>query len=299
MLSIALEVSPILRFVPLELKNLAIHAGVQFSSKDTTAIFSNLGVFKMPDEYMPYISRFGAFTSTMKMEFSSCTFKDKICLSITSRYDGSNICRNFFKILKQQGVSSEKIEPDFPDLHKERSAKMNLYKVFTFLCILIATVALSSDYLVYGPMHLSFLVTGGVASTWAVFSIGFFKRHNMLKNAMWQLLLATGGCVLWDIFTGWRGWSVDFILPLAPVFTLIVMLVIALMKKLPAREYMIYFIMAAGFGLLLPMIMLLTGVVVFEVPTVICMGFCFMSLVGLLLFKAQDFKEELAKKLHF
>jgi len=235
----------------------------------------------------------------MKMEFSTCTFKDKICLSITSRYDSSNICRNFFKILKLQGVSSEMITPDFPDLQKERSAKMNLYNRFTFLCIAIVTIALSSDYLVYGPMHLSFFVMGGVISTWAVFSIGFFKRHNMLKNAMWQLLLVTLGSVLWDAFTGWRGWSVDFILPIAPVCTLIIMLAIALVKKLPAKEYMIYFVMAAAFGLFLPGILLLTKTVIFEVPTVICIGCCFMSLVGLMLFKAKEFKEEMAKKLHF
>ena len=48
---------------------------------------------------------------------------------------------------------------------------------------------------------------------WLALAVGFFKRYNLLKNAMWQLIIVTVGCLIWDWLTGWHGWSIDFVLP--------------------------------------------------------------------------------------
>lgn len=55
---IELEMHPILRLAPLELKNLGIRAGARYAERDVTAIFSNMSAVKMPKEYEPYIDRF-------------------------------------------------------------------------------------------------------------------------------------------------------------------------------------------------------------------------------------------------
>ena len=69
---------------------------------------------------------------------------------------------------------------------------------------------------------------------------------------MWQLLIGTIISFIWDALTGWHSWSVDFVLPLMSVGTLLAMCVIAKVQKSPVREYLIYEIMAAGYGLILP-----------------------------------------------
>ena len=71
-------------------------------------------------------------------------------------------------------------------------------------------------------------------------SIGFFKRYNLLKNAMWQLFIGTIICFIWDALTGWHSWSVDLVLPIMSVSTLAAMFVIAKVRKCPVREYLIY-----------------------------------------------------------
>lgn len=82
---LALELHPILRLAPLELKNLCIHAGAKFSEKNTTAIFSNMSAVRMPDSYVPYIERFGVFTNTrscvcarLKISYPSLLHPDTI-----------------------------------------------------------------------------------------------------------------------------------------------------------------------------------------------------------------------------
>ena len=54
---------------------------------------------------------------------------------------------------------------------------------------------------------------------WIASSIGFFKRYNLLKNAMWQLFIGTIICFIWDALTGWHSWSVDLVLPIMSVST--------------------------------------------------------------------------------
>jgi len=56
--------------------------------------------------------------------------------------------------------------------------------------------------------------------------------------------------------------------------------------------------MAAGYGLILPGILLFCKVV--KRPTVSMFGAlaCFLFLVGVLLFKGREFKEEMQKNLH-
>lgn len=295
---LALELHPILRLAPLELKNLCIHAGAKFSEKNVTAIFSNMSAVKMPESYVPYIERFGVYTNTPKMELCLCSFQDKLSFAFTSRYDTENIERNFYRILKEQGITSQEVEPVFPKPDVPSEQEMKVYKVYTFLCIALAAVMFVTDWNFHPQIRWTLFTAGGVASMWVASSIGFFKRHNLLKNVMWQLLLGTIICFIWDALTGWHGWSVDLVLPILSVATLVAMFVIAKVKKSPVREYLIYEVMAAGYGLILPAILLVCGAV--KNPTVSMFGalICFLFLVGVILFKGKEFKEEMHKNLH-
>lgn len=253
---LALELHPILRLAPLELKNLCIQAGAKFSEKNVTAIFSNMSAVKMPESYVPYIERFGVYTNTPKMELCLCSFQDKLAFAFTSRYDTENIERNFYRLLKEQGISSQKVEPVFPKPTMPSEQEMKVYKIYSFLCIALVALMLVTDLNFHPKIRWTLFTAGGVATMWIASSIGFFKRYNLLKNLMWQLLIGTIISFIWDALTGWHSWSVDFVLPLMSVGILLAMCVIAKVQKSPVREYLIYEIMAAGYGLILPGILL-------------------------------------------
>ena len=295
---LALELHPILRLAPLELKNLCIQAGAKFSEKNVTAIFSNMSAVKMPESYVPYIERFGVYTNTPKMELCLCSFQDKLSFAFTSRYDTENIERNFYRLLKEQGISAQKVEPVFPMPTMPSEQEMKVYKIYSFLCIALVALMLVTDLNFHPKIRWTLFTAGGVATMWVASSIGFFKRYNLLKNLMWQLLIGTIISFIWDALTGWHSWSVDFVLPMMSVGILFAMCVIAKVQKSPVREYLIYEIMAAGYGLILPGILLLCKVV--KRPTVSMFGalVCFLFLVGVLLFKGREFKEEMQKNLH-
>ncbi len=133
---------------------------------------------------------------------------------------------------------------------------------------------------------------------WLASTIGFFKRYNLLKNAMWQLVIMSNVSILWDWLTGWRGWSIDCVVPIVSVAILLFMVVVAVVQKWPAKEYMSYLVMASLYGLILPLLLLVFGAVQLRFPSLIGIAVCFLFLAGILLFKWKEFREEMNKKFH-
>lgn len=293
---VSLEKNPILRLVPLEIKTPFLLAGTTLGGRSITAIYSNVGIIRMPEEYRKYIQRFGLFASTDSLQLCSCSFGDEMVLSFSSKIPNGNIERNFVEKLKKEQVSCEIRENDFPGQKEERKAPAKLFESFTFLCIVLAVVCNLIDYLVDGHMGWAWFVTAGAFCTWLMVSVAYVKRRNLLKNEMWQLVIVTVAGVLWDMFTGWRGWSVDYLLPLAALAVICSMWVITAAQRLEVAEYMIYLLEAGAFGVVIPLILLAIGVVNVLYPSLICICVSFLMLVWLFLFKRKDMVREMQKK---
>lgn len=295
---IAIEKHKILKWAPLELKNRCIRAGAKMAEQEVTAVLSNMSVVKMPEDYAQYIEKFGVYTSTNRTELCICSFQDTLSLSFTSRYDSTNIQRNFYRILKELGASVKVAEPDFPEDARPNYEGKKVLQIFTFCCIAAIVISMMTDIIISPGVHWSVFVAAGCATMWLTMAVGYVKRFNLLKNAAWQLLIMSGICVLWDLGTGWRGWSVNIGIPDICLLIQVVMLIISRIRSLSPREYMIYYVMAAVYSMILPLILLLTGVIHYRTPSVICIGCSFLLLIGLILFKRKEFKEEMHKKFH-
>lgn len=295
---IAIEKHKILKWAPLELKNRCIRAGAKMAEQEVTAVLSNMSVVKMPEDYAQYIEKFGVYTSTNRTELCICSFQDTLSLGFTSRYDSTNIQRNFYRILKELGASVKAAEPDFPEDARPNYEGKKVLQIFTFCCIAAIVISMMTDIIISPGVHWSVFVAAGCVTMWLTMAVGYVKRFNLLKNAAWQLLIMSGICVLWDLGTGWRGWSVNIGIPDICLLIQVVMLIISRIRSLSPREYMIYYVMAAVYSMILPLILLVTGVIHYRTPSVICIGCSFLLLIGLILFKRKEFKEEMHKKFH-
>lgn len=293
---VRLEKNPFLRAVPLEIKNLFLLAGTTLGGRSVTAVYSNIGRIQMPPEYDKYIERFGFFASTDKLQLCSCSYGDALVLGFTSKILNSNISRNFLSILKNEGIACHVEGNDFPG-YKQKPSRTALtgLRIFSFTCTAAVVICWMLNYLLTPGEWWAGYVTAGVFCTWLLIMVGFRKRKNPLKNGMWQLVIVTAGSVLWDVFTGWIGWSVDFVLPLASLVTLLSMVILSAACRMEASEYLFYLAQAGAFGLI-PFVLLLAGVVSVPYPSVICAGLSFLFLIGLVIFKGKDFVREVQKK---
>ena len=227
-----------------------------------------------------------------------CSFKDTISLAFTSTFDTVNIQRNFYQILKEQGISVKAVEPDFPDTKTQIKLEQKLFKIYSFICLAAVIAFLAVKFTFHLSRYWTFFPAAGVASMWLATFTAFSKRHNLMKNAMWQLVIVSAGGVLWDVCTGWRGWSAEYVIPLLTILILLGMFIISCVKKYTAREYMIYFVMACSFGIIVPLILMLTGVVRWRMLCNLSIVVCVLFLAALIIFKGKEFQEEMHKKFH-
>lgn len=293
-----LERIPFLRIFPLEFKNLAMQLAVVLAKREVTAVFSNLGVVKLPEEYSPYLKRFGVFTSTQKIELSTCSYQDDFVLSIASGFQNQNVERNFFRLLKGMGIDYTLLTDQFPEKKKPAYEGLLFFQWFSFLCVAAACACVTINFMFTPALQWSVFVVGAALSMWIALAVGFFKRHNLLKNGIWQMLILPVVCVIWDLCTGWHAWSVDYVLPCIYLTVQVSIVIITKIQKLPVEEYMIYHIMAVLLGLV-PGILALFHVPQFDLLCILCSGISFLWLMALLIFKRRDLFAELHKKLHF
>ena len=293
---VRLEKNFFLRIVPLELKSLFLQIGANFGGKSITAVFSNIGVIRMPQAYEKYIERFGIFTSTGGFQLCTCSFQDQLVLGFTSKIPSMNIERNFFHILRQQGVACEEQKNEFPGYKREeKETGKRIFQIFSFLCIVLAVSSCMINYILDKKISYAGFVTVGCFCTWLVVTVGYKKRRNLLKNSMWQLVIVSIIAVLWDYWTGFRGWSVDLLIPLASMAVLCSVPVIAKIRHLEQEEYLFYFVQISVYGLI-PFLLLLFGIVKLPYPSVICSGISFLSLIWIAIFRGKELIQEVHKK---
>ena len=196
----------LVRMVPLEIKRYFLMAGANLGSRCITAVYSNIGILKFPEEYRNYIERFGIFASTDSLQLCSCSYEGKMVLGFTSKLPDDSIQRNFLQILKKEEIPCREKKNDFPGCKEQyKKEDKKVFQLFTFLCIAAAVLCGMINYLTAETLNWFWFAGAGCLCTWLIVTVAYRKRRNLLKNEMWQLLLVTAIAVLWDIFTGWRG----------------------------------------------------------------------------------------------
>lgn len=294
---VRLEKNPFIRAVPLEIKRYFLIAGANLGGRSITAVYSNIGILKFPPEYKAYIDRFGIFASTNSLQVCSCSYEDQFVVDFTSKIPDDRIQKNFVRMLKEEGISCKEEKNEFPGCGEtQKKEDRKVMQTFTFLCLAVAVICGMFNYLMLGTLNWFWFAAAGCFCAWLVVHVAYLKRRNILKNEMWQLLIITVLCVLWDHFTGWHGWSIDFVFPFGALAVLGSISVIAKINHLEREEYLYYLIQSAVVGCI-PAIFTAIGLITYTWPSVLSTGISFLTLAGLFIFQKKDTLREFRKKL--
>lgn len=218
-------------------------------------------------------------------------------LGFTSKLPDDSIPRSFQNIMKRESLPCKETGSEFPGCGEAQKAEgRKTIQIFTFLCLAVAVLCGMINYLTLGTLNWFWFAAAGCLCAWAIVTVAYTKRRNILKNEMWQLLLVTVLAVLWDHFTGWRGWSVDFVLPFGALAVQCSMVVIAKVNRLEREEYLFYLVQSAGAGCI-PLLLLWLNLVHYTQPSVVCSGISILMLAALFIFRKKDTLREFRKKL--
>ena len=294
---VRLEKNPLIRAVPLEIKKYFLMVGANLGSKSITAVYSNIGILRLPKEYKPYIDRFGIFASTNSMQLCSCSCENQMVLGFTSKLPKDNIQRNFLNMLEKEEIPHAEKTNGFPGCSQQhKKAEQRTVQIFNFLCIAAAVLCGMINYLTKETLDWFWFAAAGCLCGWLIVAVAYAKRRNILKNEIIQLILVTIIAVLWDKFTGWHGWSLDFVLPFGALAIQGSIPVIVKVLKLEKEEYLFYLVQASIAGLV-PLILIWLHQIRFLYPSVICAGVSLIVFAGMFIFNCKDTIREFHKKL--
>ena len=294
---VRLEKNPLIRAVPLEIKKYFLMVGANLGSRSITAVYSNIGILRFPKEYSEYIDRFGIFASTNSMQLCSCSYENQMVLGFTSKLPKDNIQRNFMEMLKKEELPYTEKNNDFPGCsQKEKKAEQKIVQIFNFVCIAAAILCGMINYLTRDRLDWFWFAAAGCFCGWLIVAVAYAKRRNILKNEILQLILVTVIAVLWDKYSGWHGWSLDFVLPFGALAILGSIPIIVKAQRLEKEEYLFYLVQAAFAGLV-PLILMLFNLIRFPYPSVICGGVSLLVFAGMFIFNSKDTLREFHKKL--
>ena len=99
--------------------------GANLGSRSITAVYSNIGIIRLPEEYKEYIQHFGIFASTNSLQMCSCSYGDEMVLGFTSKIPDDSIQRNFMKMLKKEEISYKEEKNEFPGCGDRKSTRLN------------------------------------------------------------------------------------------------------------------------------------------------------------------------------
>jgi hypothetical protein len=137
----------------------------------------------------------------------------------------------------------------------------------------------------------------GLCCFWLIMYLAIKRKGGISRYISNQALIVAIGSVVWDFATGWRGWSLDFALPITFTVAMLAIMVVATVLRSAAGEYVASLTMI-GFGGLIPLIFFFAGVLYTAIPSLICAACSLILFVGLLVFQGSAMKYELSKRFH-
>ena len=192
-------------------------------------------------------------------------------------------------------TKGEEIFPYIPTIYKEHHM---VFKVMTFLSVALVVISVALNLLISQEHWWSLFVIAGVGCFWLTFYVAFAKRKNIPKNVLYQVLLISLIVVLWDYLTGWRGWSVDYVIPLLCFSDLLVLYILSKILYSDVDDYMIYMLIGGVFGVV-PILFYLFGWLKFVLPSIVCVASSILFFAGVVIFQGDKIKEELRRRLHY
>ncbi len=199
--------------------------------------------------------------------------------------------------LCQSPLSGKQEETVYPVLPPTQKTMRLFLRLAALATIVVAVICSAVNFSLPQTGWWSVLVMAALASTWLVLGVTIHKRGSPMKAIVWQLGAISAITLLWDLFTGFAGWSLNFVLPIFIPCAQLAAFIVAMALCLRPAEYLFCMTLCilAGF---LPLILLLCSVLKIIYPSVICVGVSLVALAGLLLFKGRELKDDAVRRLH-
>jgi hypothetical protein len=189
---------------------------------------------------------------------------------------------------------SQESFPEIPIVYKQ----FNLFfRVMIFISVILAITTVSINLLLPDTGKWSIFIITAIACIWIILASAINKRKNIPKNLISQTVLISIISVAWDYFTGWKNWSIDYVIPLLCISIMIALGILTYVLKWGIANIAIYIVIDAVFGII-PIIFYILDLLTIHVVSIICISGSIISIAAIIVFRGEILLIELKRRLH-
>ncbi|WFA08996.1 DUF6320 domain-containing protein [Tissierella sp. Yu-01] len=170
-------------------------------------------------------------------------------------------------------------------------------KIMIFISIAAVVLSFSINAMFPTTINWPLFLLFGLISMWLCLIVIIQKRYHIPKKIIWQVVIISVLSLFWDWRTGWRGWSLDFVIPIACMSAMLLMYVTAKVLRLSVNDYVTYALIDGVFGII-PLLFIIFDWVNIIYPSVISVALSIITLAAIFIFQGDNIKQELNKRMH-
>ena len=329
---VSLEKHMAARAIPLIFKDIGMELSGLIAGARQTMYFSNIGRITMPKALAPYVCQFDFFIGCAGRQICMCSYEDHMMVTCAGSSSPKDTERAFFRRLAEfdsdmiintnysgkeervycplckkriidEGTEDSSIKEDFDvfPVTQKKQADFIFMKIVTFTALAAVIVAGMVDRMMvlsdrtWQPIF--FLVVIGVAGGYALLIVGQRKWKNIRKMVMYEVIIGMILCIAYDWYTGWKGWSVQIVLPLTVVGMNLLYFILGFVDRKHQTDYGIYFLLTI-IATVFVVILVCVGVMHNTMLVTVTTGIGVLLLIAKIIFQGKTFLSELSRRLH-
>lgn len=184
----------------------------------------------------------------------------------------------------------------YPDIPLSLRPRIAL-KILSFLTLLTVAVSFIADSVWPSRVSWPNMVLLALINIWMYALIIVRKRRNIAKFFCYHTVLLCGAAVFWDSYLGWKGWSLDFAVPVICTTGLLTTAILIQCVKLEKGDSLLYLLLGSLIGLA-PLLFLWARLVTVRLPSFISGSVAVALLLAVLIFRFGLIKDELIRRFH-
>ena len=214
----------------------------------------------------------------------------KCNINIKSNTHTCPLCKNE---LKKDG-DVEDVFPVIPTVHKGHGIFL---KILALIFLASTVICVVVNLMVSKKLSWSLVVAAAIACVALSIAMAMRKRHNFARLTFSEYVLIVVGSILWDYFTGWKLWSLDYVLPLVSMLFIYISFILRLFFPYQLRNYFMNLVLACIVGLI-PVVLLMMDITTIQWTAYVSAITSVLMLSSLTIFDGKKIKKELESRFH-
>lgn len=185
----------------------------------------------------------------------------------------------------------------YPEAILKRSEFSFIKKMYIYLSILIVITSIVVDIWRESLISWSLLSVSVVLYSWTIIYHAIKNNVHIAAKILVQAISGGIFILLIDIFFGYEGWSINYVIPQVLMVANVVIFILMMINRMKWRDYVFYQMVMTLLGIL-PMFLILFGWITRPFMGILSVILSLAILIGTFIFGDKTVKGELIRRFH-